>query len=109
MTGYTQLSEKPTHFFSGGCSCIDHIFCNKPELNSEYGTDNSLFQTCHHNLIFGKIHAKIPVTPAYSREVWGYKNANAEDIQASISCFNWKKAFENLSISEKVDLFKQHY
>ena len=43
-------------------------------------------------------------TPAYSREVWNYKNANAEGIQKSISCFNWKKAFENLSINEKVDL-----
>ena len=40
----------------------------------------------------------------YSREVWNYKNANAEGIQQSISCFNWKKAFENLSINEKVDL-----
>ena len=40
----------------------------------------------------------------YSREVWNYKNANPEGIQRSISCFNWKKAFENLSINEKVDL-----
>ena len=102
--GYTQLIDKPTHFFSGGCSCIDLIFCNKPELISEYGIDHSLFQTCHHNLIFGKINAKIPVPPAYSREVWDYKNANAEGIQKSISRFNWKKAFENLSINEKVDL-----
>ena len=104
MTGYTQLIDKPTHFFSGGCSCIDLIFCNKPELISEYGTDHSLFQTCHYNLIFGKINAKIPVPPAYSREVWDYKNAYAEGIQKSISRFNWKKTFENLSINEKVDL-----
>ena len=26
--GYTQLIDEPTHFFSGGCSCIDLIFCN---------------------------------------------------------------------------------
>ena len=69
MAGCTQLIDKPTHFFSGGCSCIDLIFCNKPELISEYGIDHSLFQTCHHNLIFGKINAKIPVPPACSREV----------------------------------------
>ena len=61
MAGYTQLIDKPTHLFSGGCSCIDLIFCNKPELISEYGIDHSLFQTCHHNLIFGKINTKIPV------------------------------------------------
>ena len=80
--GYTQLIDKPTHFFSGGCSCIDLIFCNKPELISEYGIDHSLFQTCHHNLIFGKINAKIPALPAYSREVWDYKNANAKGIKS---------------------------
>ena len=101
---YTQLINKPTHFFSGGCSCIDLIFCNNPELISEYGIDHSLFQTCHHNLIFAKINAKISVPPAYSREVWDYKNANAKGKQQSISRFNWKKAFENLSINEKVDL-----
>ena len=55
------------------------------------------------NLIFGKINVKIPVPPAYSREVWDYKNANAEGMQKSISRFHWKKAFENLSINEKVD------
>ena len=92
---YTQLIDKPTHFFRYGCSCIDLIFCNKPELISEYGTDYSLFQTCHHNLIFGKINAKIPVSLAFIVEVWDYQNANAVGIQQSISRFNWKKAFLN--------------
>ena len=66
---YAQLIDKPTHFFSGGCSCIDIIFCNKPELISEYGIDHSFFQMCHHNLIFGKINTKIPVPQTYSGEV----------------------------------------
>ena len=61
---YTQLIDKPTHFFSGGCSCIDLIFWNKPELISVCGIDHSLFQTCHHNLIFANINAKIPVHPS---------------------------------------------
>ena len=107
--GYTQLIDKPTHFFSDGCSCNDLIFCNKVELISEYGIDHSLFQTCHHNLISGKFNPKIPVPLAYSREVWDYKNANAEGIQQSISRFNWKKAFENLLIDEKVHLLTQHH
>ena len=97
--GYTQLIDKPTYFFSGGCSCIDLMFCNKPELISEYGIGHSLFQTCHHKLIFGKINAKVPVSPTCSREVWDYKNVNAEGIQKCIFLFNWKKAFENLSIN----------
>ena len=41
---------------------------------------------------------------SYSREVWDYKNTNAEGMQQSISRFNWKKAFENLSVNEKADL-----
>ena len=41
--GYTQLINKPTHFFTGGYSWIDLVFPNKPELISEYGIDHSLF------------------------------------------------------------------
>ena len=40
--------------------------------------------------------------PNYIREIWEYKNVNVEGIQKSISLFNWEKAFENLSINEKV-------
>ena len=32
------------------------------------------------------------------------KNAKAKGMQQAISRFNWKKAFESLSINEKVDL-----
>ena len=84
------MIDKPTHFFSGRY-IFYFIFCNKPELISEYGIDYSLFQTCHHNLIFGKIKKD-------------HKNAIAEGIQQSMFCFNLKKAFENLSINEKVDV-----
>ena len=45
--GYTQLIDKPTHFFSGRSSCIDLIFCNNPEIVSECGIDHCFFQTCH--------------------------------------------------------------
>ena len=42
--------------------------------------------------------------PNYSREVWDYKNANVEEIQKSVSIFNWKKSFENFSTNQKVGL-----
>ena len=103
-TGYNQLIDKPTHVFSGGTSCTDLIFCNKPEIVSECGIDHYFFQTCHHNLIFAKISANVSLSQNYSREVWDYKNANVEGIRKSISLFNWEKAFENLSINEKVGL-----
>ena len=50
------------------------------------------------------ISANISLPPGYSREVWDYKNANVEEIQKPTSLFNWEKAFENLSIDEKVGL-----
>ena len=102
--GYTKLIDRETHFFSGGSSCIDLIVCKKPEIVTECGINHSLFQTCHHNLIFANISAYIPISKSYSRESWDYKNANVEGMQKSISPFNWEKAFENLSISEKVGL-----
>ena len=68
--GYSQLIDKPTHFFSGGSSCIDLIFCNKAEIVSECGIDHFLFQTCHHNLIFTTISTNVTLPPIYSRGVW---------------------------------------
>ena len=103
------MIDKPTHFFRGGCSCIDLIFCNKPELISEYGIDHSLFQTCHHNLSFAKIKAKISVHPAYSREVLDDINANAEVIQQFTSRLNCKKLFEIYQLMRKLTFLTQHY
>ena len=60
--GYTQPIDKLIHFFSGGSSCIDLIFFNKPKIVSECGIDHSLFQTCHHNLIFAKTVLMCPLT-----------------------------------------------
>ena len=105
---YSQLIDKPTHFFNGGSSCIDLIFCNKPEFVLEYGIDHSLFQTCHHNIIFAKISAKFALPPDYEREVWDYKKANIDGIQKSISLFNWERAFNNLSVNEKVDMLNSN-
>ena len=95
MTGYTKSIDKPTNFFGGGSSCIDLIFCNKPETVSECGIDHSLFQTCHHSLIFAKISAK----ESASRNVWDYKSANVEGVQKSISLF--EKLFKTYQLMRK--------
>ena len=34
------------------------------------------------------------------------KNANVENIRKAIFSFDWNKAFENLSVEEKVDFLK---
>ena len=81
--GYFLLIDKPTHSVSGR-SCIDLIFCNKPE-NSECIIYHSLFQTGHQNLIFAKISAIMSLLPSYSREVWDCKNTSVEGMQISKS------------------------
>ena len=41
------------------------------------------------------------------REVWDYEKANIENIKKAISNFDWNKAFENLSVDEKVDFLNK--
>ena len=52
-------------------------------------------------LIFGYLFLQ------YISEVWDYSKANSEKINKVISDFNWTKAFENLSVDEKVELFNE--
>ena len=68
--GYAQLTNKPTHSFSCGSSCIDLIFCNKPQIACECRIYHSLFQTCHHNLILAKTSANTTLSLSYNRGVW---------------------------------------
>ena len=88
-------------------SCIDLIFCTNTNVISKHGVDVSIFEKCNHNIIFGKIDIRVPLPPAYVREVWDYSKANAENIKKAISSFNWNKAFENLSIDAKVELLNE--
>ena len=83
-------------------SCIDLLFCTNQNTISNYGVDVSIFDKCHHNIIFGKANIRVPLPPVYIREVWNYSQANVENIKYVISNFNWSKAFENLSVYGKV-------
>ena len=63
--GYKQIINKPTHFANNLSSCIYLIFSNNLNLLSNYGVDLSLFEKCHHDIIFGKINIEIPLSPRY--------------------------------------------
>ena len=41
------------------------------------------------------------------REVWVYKEANADLIKRATNNLNWEKAFSNTNINEKVSLFNK--
>ena len=58
-------------------------------------------------IILFKINICVPLPPSYAREVWEYEKANTENIKKAISNFDWNKAFENLSVDEKVDFLNK--
>ena len=87
--------------------CIHLIFCTNQSVISNHGVDVSIFDKCHHNIIYGKINIRVPLPPTYVREVWDYEKANIEHIKKAISNFDWNKAFENLSVDEKVDFLNK--
>ena len=94
--GYSQIIDKPIHIVNNSMSCIDLIFCTNANVIFKHGVDVSIFEKCHHNIIFGKIEISVPLPPAYVREVWDYSKANAENIKKEISSFNWNKTFKKL-------------
>ena len=105
--GYNQIIGKPTHVINTSMSCIDLIFCTNQSVISNHGVDVSIFDKCHHNIIYGKINICVPLPPTYVQEVWDYQKVNIENIKKAISNFDWNKAFENLSVDGKVDFLNK--
>ena len=62
-------------------SCIELIFCTNKNIISNHGVDVTIFEKCHHNIIYGKINIWALLLPAYIREICDYSKA--------ISNFNW--------------------
>ena len=80
---------------------IDLIFTSQPNIVVESGVHPSLHPNCHHQIIFAKFNLKIYYPPPYLREVWHYKEANADLIKRAISNFNWEKLFLTLILTRK--------
>ena len=101
------MIDKPTHVINTSMSCIDLVLSTNQSVISNHGVDVSIFDKCHHNIIYGKINIHVPLPPRYVREVWDYEKANIEYIKKAISTFDWNKAFGNLSVDEKVDFLNE--
>ena len=61
-------------------SCIDLTFCTNQRVISDHRFDVSIFDKCHHNIIYGKSNIRVPLPPIYVREVCDYEKANIENI-----------------------------
>ena len=59
--GDTQIIDKPTHIINNSKSCIDLIFCTNQNVISKYAVDASLFDKCHHDIIYSKINIRVPL------------------------------------------------
>ena len=105
--GYDQITDKPNRVINNSMSCIDLIFCTSQSAITNHGVDISIFDKCNHNIISGKINTRVSLPPTYVQEVWDYKKANIENIKKGIPNFDWNKAFENLSVDEKLELLNK--
>ena len=72
-------------------------------LFSRVCTHPSLYNTCHHQIIYAKLSLTIHFPPAYKREVWHYNRAQVDLIKRSIEYFDWERSLAGLSINEQVD------
>ena len=88
-------------------SCIDLIFTSQPKLVVESGVLVCLHPNCHHQIIFAKYNFKIHYPPPYFRQVWDYQEGDTKLIRRVIDLFDWKKAFENTYLDEKVAIFNK--
>ena len=76
LAGYNQIIDKPTHVINNSMSCTDLIFCNNQSIISNHGVDISIFDKCHHNIIYDKNNIRVPLPPIHVQEVLDYKKAN---------------------------------
>ena len=95
------MINKPTHFINESSSSIDLIFSSNTSFVKSCGSELSISEKCHHNIIYGTLNFDIPLPPPYYRDVWNYKHANTGSIQKTVSTFDWSKAFLHRNTNEK--------
>ena len=100
--GYSQITDKPTHFTNNSSSYTDLIFTSNSSIIVDSSIEKSLCSSCHHDIIYGKINFRVPLPPPHFRTIWDYKKSNASFIQHAIGNFNWQNEFESKTINEKV-------
>ena len=104
------MINNQTHSSNTYTSCTDLNFTSQPNLVVESGVHPSLHPNCYHQIIFAKFNLKIhhlKYQPPYYRQVWHYQEADTELIRQAIDLFDWRKAFQNTSVYEKVAIFNK--
>ena len=100
--GYTQLIDSPTHILSRSSSCIDLIFTSQPNLILESGVNPTLYEACHHQIIYAKINFQIHFPVPFQRKVWDYSKADITLIRRSLKAINWQEIFRFSDVNRQV-------
>ena len=64
--GYSQLIDQQKHITNTSSSCIDLVSTTNSSFLKDSGIELSLFDICHHNIIFGKARPKISLLSPYT-------------------------------------------
>ena len=101
-----QLIDQPTHILENSKSCIDLIIINQPSF-VDFGVYPSLFRSCHHEIIFGKVAVSVPHPPPYKRRMWDYKVADVSSIRESLMNIDWYFELGDLEPDLMVEKFTE--
>ena len=72
-----------------------------------FRAEQSIYEKCHHNIIYGSLNFNIPHSPLYFRELWDIKNANIECIQKSVNNFDRTTTFKNRNCNEQCKILSE--
>ena len=102
------MIDKPTHYINESSSCINLIFSSNVNL-TKICSEQSLYETCHNNIIYGTLNFNIPLHPPYFREIWDYKNPNIGCIQKLIHDYDWTRAFQKQNCNGKCKILSETF
>ena len=64
------MIDKPAHYINESSSYINLISPSNVNLTKSCGVEQSLYETCHHNIIYATLNFNIRLPPPYFREIW---------------------------------------
>ena len=102
------MIDKPTHYINELSPYIDLIFSSDVDLTKNCGVEQLLYETSHHNTIYGTLYFNTPFYLPYFREIWDYRNANIECIQKSIYNLDWIRAFKVEIATKNAKFYQKH-
>ena len=66
---------QPVHIINDKLLCFDLVFTTNRRLLCDAGIRQTIYNKCHHNIIYGSLNLNILLLPPpYYKEVWDFKN-----------------------------------